>query len=411
MRILFLAHRLPYPPNKGDKIRSFWELKTLSERHDVDLFCFYDDPQDQLQVSNLRNYCRSCYAEPVSPLGSRIRALCALLRGRPFTTAFFYSPSMAKRVAEAVKSNLYDLVFVFGSSMAQYAEPWPNLPKILDLVDVDSDKWVQYSNHSRGPLARLWRIEGHRLEICESTLVQVFDNTLVCTEAEAILLRTKAYNGKISVLQNYLDLDYYRPDIVPISEKIRSLQPYVIFTGTMDYFPNIDAVLFFCQAVLPVIRLQVPKLRFVIAGRSPSPQVLRLADDPFVEVTGAVPDIRPYLQGASVAVAPMRIARGVQNKILEALAMDVPVVASAAAAAALPREIALLLASATDPDVLAARVVSYLIDSPQWKGGRRDAVKLYMEGLGLPAQLEHYLREVAADRTLRTRENQVEVAV
>jgi len=411
MRILFLAHRLPYPPNKGDKIRSFWELTTLSKRHELDLFCFYDDPQDKFQIANLRNYCHTCYAEPISVLGSRIRAFSALIGGRPFSTAFFHSRTMARRVAEAVRSRSYDLVFVFGSSMAHYAEPWPHLPRILDLVDVDSDKWTQYSGHSHVPLSWLWKLEGRRLEGCESALVQAFSNTLVCTEPEARLLRSKVHTGKINVLQNSLDMDYYRPETVPFSEEIRALQPYVIFTGTMDYFPNVDAVQFFCRQVLPLIRMQVPKLRFVIAGRSPAAQVMRLAEDPAIEVTGALPDIRPYLRGAAVAVAPMRIARGVQNKILEALAMDVPVIASSAAAAALPQEIAVLLAAEADPRLMAARVVSCVLTPPERSGARRTAVKQYIEALDLPSQLEQFLRTATAERATRVREDQVEVAV
>jgi sugar transferase (PEP-CTERM/EpsH1 system associated) len=399
MRILFLAHRLPYPPDKGDKIRSFWALKTLSKRHEIDLFCFYDDPQDESQIANLRRYCQACYAEPLSFLGSRARALSALVGGRPFSKAFFCSRTMTRRVAEAVQARSYDLVFIFGSSMAQYAEPWPNLPRILDLVDVDSDKWVQYSRHSRGPRSWFWKLEGRRLETYECALVHSFSNTLLCTEAEAQLLRSKAPNGMINVLQNWLDMDYYRPAAVPVPDKLRSLQPYVIFTGTMDYFPNVDAVQFFCREVLPLIRSQVPKLHFVVAGRNPSAQVLRLAADSAIYVTGTVPDIRPYLRGAAVAVAPMRIARGVQNKILEALAMDVPVVASSAAADALPQDLASLLAAEAEPRLLAASVVGYLVDPPERTGIRRTSVKRYIERLDLPSQLEQYLRAAAVEQT------------
>src|SRR5215475_3575270 len=151
MRILFLAHRLPYPPNKGDKIRSFWELRTLSETHEVDLFCFYDDKRDKVQIANLYSYCSSCYAEPLSWVSSRARAAVSLISRRPFTTAFFYSPKMASRIEDAMQANAYDLAFVFGSSMAQYVERWPKMPRILDLVDVDSDKWAQYARRSAAP--------------------------------------------------------------------------------------------------------------------------------------------------------------------------------------------------------------------------------------------------------------------
>jgi sugar transferase (PEP-CTERM/EpsH1 system associated) len=411
MRILFLAHRLPYPPNKGDKIRSFWELKTLSERHEVDLFCFYDDPRDKSQIPNLRSYCHTCYAEPIDVFGSRIRAMSALARGMPFSTAFFYSAGMARRIAEAVRSRTYDLIFVFGSSMAQYTDPWPRLPRIIDLVDVDSDKWEQYSRHSWGPISELWKLESRRLAAYESDVVRSFSNTLICTEAEARLLRSKSDNGQITVLQNYLDMSYYHPEAVPVSSQVQNLQPYAIFTGTMDYFPNVDAVEFFCREVLGHVRARVPNLRFVIAGRNPSAPVLRLAKDPAVVVTGTLSDIRPFLRGAAVSVAPMRIARGVQNKILEALAMDVPVVASSNAAAALPRDIASLLTAEDKPKLLADRVIECVLAPPERSGKRHAAVKQYIDSLNLADQLEQLVRSAAADSSIRTREDRVEVGV
>jgi len=401
MRILFLAHRLPYPPTKGDKIRSFWQLRTLQQRHEVDLFCFYDDPGDRHQLTNVHAYCHSCYAERVSVFQSRIRAAAALLRGQCFSAAFFWSSSMARRIAEAVATRRYDLIFVFGSSMAQYAAPWPCLPRILDMVDVDSDKWAQYGDYKHGLLSRLWKLEGCRLATYEAALVRSFSNTLVCTEAEAQVLQRRVPEGRISVLQNWLDMDYFRPDSVLIPEKIRDLQPYVIFTGTMDYLPNIDAAQFFCREILPIVRSRVPDLRFVVAGRNPPPEVVSLAADPAIYVTGTVADIRPYLAGAAVAVAPMRIARGVQNKILEALAMDVPVVASSLAATALPQELASLLVAESEPHRFADRVTSYLTLSEPSRS-RRDSVKRHFESLDLASQLEGYLL-TASVRVAETR--------
>jgi sugar transferase (PEP-CTERM/EpsH1 system associated) len=311
---------------------------------------------------------------------------------------------MTRRIAKAVQSQAYDLAFVFGSTMAQYVEPWPDLPKILDLVDVDSDKWVQYSAHSRRPLSWLWNREGRNLAKLESIFVESFSNTLVCTEAEARLLRAKAQAGQISVLQNSLDLDYFRPESVSVPGKIRSLQPYVIFTGTMNYFPNVDAVQYFCKQVLPHTRSKASGLRFVIAGRNPSAAVRRLAADSAIEITGAVPDIRPYLQGALLAVAPMRIARGVQNKILEALAMDIPVVASSIAAAALPPELAPLVEAEVEAEQFAARIADYVLSPPRRNGSRRTSVSRYVETLDLPSQLEQLMQNAVADKTVEESE-------
>ena len=391
MRILFLAHRLPYPPNKGDKIRSFWELKTMSRHHEVDLFSFYDDPEDKLQIEKLRPYCRSCYAEPVSRFGSRMRAAFALVEGKPFSTAFYSSTDMSESVTKSVLARAYDLVFVFGSSMVQYASLCPGVPRVVDLVDVDSDKWAQYSDYSRGPLRWLWRLEARRLAVYECAVVRDFSNTLLCTEAEARLLRRKASIGPINVLENWLNLEYYRPEAIVVPEEIRRIQPYLIFTGTMDYFPNVDAVEFFCKDVFPEVRKKIPNLRFVIAGRNPSARVKRLAQDSSVEVTGTVRDIRPYLQAASVAVAPMRMARGVQNKILEALAMDIPVVASSVAASALPQELRSLLVAEREAGALADRIVDYVLSPPERNGARSYSVRRYMDTLDPSSQLDALL--------------------
>jgi polysaccharide biosynthesis protein PslH len=261
------------------------------------------------------------------------------------------------------------------------------LPRILDLVDVDSDKWAQYATRSRRPLSWIWQAEGHRLQTWECKLVSTFFTTCVCTDSEARLLLSKNPSGRIDVLQNSVDIDYYRPDTVTISETIRQLQPYVIFTGSMDYFPNIDAVQFFAREVFPLIRNLSPDLRFVIAGRNPSREVARLAETPGIHLTGDVPDMRPYLRAAAVAVAPMRIARGVQNKILEALAMDVPVVSSPMAAAVLPRDLASLVAAESEPTHIAARVMDY-VRTPAPAGQRRRSLKRHLDSLDLPGQLE-----------------------
>lgn len=402
MRILFLAHRLPYPPNKGDKIRSFWELRTLAHEHEVDLFCFCDDKNDRAYIDELHCYCREWYVESIGRFRGASSALCGLLRGEPLSTTYFFSRTMAHRISGALRSRTYDLVLVFSSSMAQYVEDWRDLPKLLDLVDVDSDKWAQYSSSTRGPLSWLWRLESRRLQNYESALVSLFNETLVCTAAEAQLLRLKASVGKISVLQNWLDVEYYDPASIPISNELRCLQPYIVFTGTMSYLPNVDAVQFFCREVLPGIRSWMPDVRFVIAGRNPTREVLRLGSDPSVHVTGTVSDMRPYLRGAAVAVAPMRIARGVQTKILEALAIGIPVVVSSSAARALPAELGHLLLIEDKPEGLVTRIVACLRGSQHSLTSRRGILTRYFDELDLAGQFERHLRS-AITQTVDTR--------
>jgi len=267
---------------------------------------------------------------------------------------------MAQHIQRALASESYDLIFMFSSSMAQYAQTAQETLRIVDLVDVDSDKWRQYAKRTRGPRSWLWRYEARHLASYEAKIVESFSATLVCTHAESQVLRLIAPVGKIDVLENVVDVAYFDPQAVAAGPEILSWQPYIIFTGWMDYFPNIDAVQYFYREIFPQVRRELPRVQFVVAGRNPPPSIARLAADAAVRVTGSVPDIRPYLRAASLAVAPMRIARGVQNKILEAMAMGIPVATTSAAASALPKSLASLLVVEDDPKQFGAALLRLL---------------------------------------------------
>src|ERR1700683_1015624 len=393
MRILFLAHRLPYPPDKGDKIRSFHELAALSRRHEVDLFCFYDQEEDSRYFADVRRYCGQFFAEKTSWTRSRRQALLAVALRRPFTPAFFYSSQMARRLREALKSRAYDLVFVFSSSMAPYVASVSDVPRVLDMVDVDSDKWSQYADHVRPPASWLWRTEARRLSVCEKQWAREFSLTLLCTKAETEILRQHAPGAKIETLENRMDVNYFDPNLIEVTSEIRGWQPYIIFTGSMDYFPNIDAVTFFYREVFPAIRARLPDVCFVIAGSNPANAVRQLSRDPAVHVTGAVPDIRPYLKGARVAVAPLRVARGVQNKILEAMAMGLPVVASARAAQALPDSLSREVHVEDNPQRLAAFLIETLRAPGPQQAATRQATLQYYDNQHWEDRLEEVLQQ------------------
>jgi len=385
------VHRTPYPPNKGEKLRSFWELRELAKWSDVDLFAFYDDPQDAKYTDQLQRYCDRVYLEKLSYLLSRWNAIKALAAGKPLTVGFFHSQKMATRIRQALRSNRYDRILVVSSSMAQYVEEAEPV-KILDLVDVDSDKWSQYAERQHWPRRCLWREEARRLSAYESKLVRDFVATLVCTDAEAALLRSQAGQGNIQVLENFLDVSKYDPQRVSLSERVRQWQPYIVFSGSMDYFPNIDGARYFAHDVLPLVRREIPHARFVIAGRNPDPAVLELSSHAEVQLTGSVADIKPYICGAAVAVAPMRIARGVQNKVLEALASGVPVVSTGIAAKALPASLQPLLSVADEPHEFAAAVIRVLQHGgPVSSSSMRAALREHIERLDLPRHLERLL--------------------
>lgn len=403
MRILFLVHRVPYPPNKGDKIRALWELKSLAAAHEVDLFCFYDHQEDRNSIDALRPYCNQCYAEPLSWPGSRVRSLAALLRRKPFTTAFFYTASMARQVKQALAAREYHAVLVFSSSMAQYVEDETSLPRILDMIDVDSAKWTDYSRTSSPLLRWLWRREGRLLSQYEWKIAQSFANTLLCTDAEAALLRRSgAACARVGVLRHMVDSDYFDPSKVEIPAELLRWQPYVVFSGSMDYTPNIDAMKWFYGEVLPAIRARVPEARLVIVGRNPAKSILDLGKDPGVLVTGSVPDVRPYLRAAAVAVAPMLVARGVQNKILESMAMGLPVSSSSRAAMAFPPQVADLIMIEDNPAALANKLVNVIQKGPHAPVLQiRECLQKVYGDSSLRDRLEEILQKAVGDTRVR----------
>lgn len=348
MRILFLTHRLPYPPNKGDKIRSFWMLQNLTSLGDVDLFCFYDDIRDAQYIPELKRMCNRVYAERISPLLARIRAAHALFTGTPFSLGYFDSPVMRRCVAEAINQRHYDLIFIFCTSMAQYLPP-TQIPAVLDMVDVDSDKWAQYAEQRGGPACPAWKLEAKRLSKFEQQVSRQFHSVLLCTEREVKLLIGSKRESNVLCAANRFDLEYFNPESVQVPKEIDSLRPFVVFTGQMDYFPNVDAVQRFRREIFPHLVQVRPELKFVVVGRNPNREVRRLQDHSSVVVTGEVADVRPYLKAAEVAVLPLRIARGIQNKALEALAMGVPVVASGRVCEALPESVARFVRKAESP--------------------------------------------------------------
>lgn len=364
MKILYLAHRVPYPPNKGDKIRALWEIKSLSGQHEIDLFCFYDHEEDRNSIDALRQYCRDCYVERLSWVGSRLRAIKAVATKKPFSLAYFYSATMARKIKSAIAERGYDLVIVFSSAMAPYVEN-ETIPCLLDMVDVDSAKWTEYATSAPALLRWLWRQEGELLAAYENHLATTFAQTLLCTDAETAMLQKSVPGARVDVLRHMVDTDYFNPAKVEVPSEIAALQPYVVFAGSMDYAPNVEASTWFYHHALPAMRQRIPELKFVIVGRNPAKAVAELGKDPAVHVTGTVPDVRPYFRGAAATVAPMQLARGVQNKILESMAMGVPAASSSKAAVAFPSEVRKLILVEDDPQLLAGKLADVIESQPQ----------------------------------------------
>ena len=327
---MFLAHRIPYPPDKGEKIRAWHMLEHLARDWAVDLGCLVDDPADAQHLSVLRGCCAEVHAAPVTRSGRIARTLFGTRPGEPLSLAWFHEPGLARWVRAGLGARRYEAVLVYSSAMATYVPPGTGGPlRILDMVDVDSEKWRAYAASAGGPKRLVWAREARTLLAFERRAAAQFDRTLLVSAQEAQTFATLAPEvaSRIDWVENGVDVARFDPEC-DWPDPYAAESPAIVFTGTMDYRPNVEAVSFFATEVMPRLASLSPAPHFHIVGANPSPAVRALAELPRVHVTGSVPDMRPYLAHAAVAVAPLRIARGIQNKVLEAMAMARPVVAS-----------------------------------------------------------------------------------
>lgn len=325
MRIFFLAQRVPYPPDRGDKITTANEVRHLARTHEVHVFCLADGADDLAQAEPLRGIVASVTAVLVSPAMARLRAARALLLGQSLTVGMLSEKALRRAVQAAARRMPPDLVIVYSSNVAQHALALGGVPRIMQFADLDSQKFADLGTRAAWPMRWVYALEGRRLLAWERRIAHEFSHSLLCTEAEVADFRALIPGAPVSFLGNGVDLDYFAPGHAVPEED------FLVFTGVMDYAANVDAMVWFCAEVLPRIREQRPGVRLAIVGSRPNAAVQRLAELPGVTVTGRVPDVRPWLGRATVFVAPLRLARGIQNKVLEAMASGVAVVASPAA--------------------------------------------------------------------------------
>jgi len=327
MNILFLVHRIPYPPNKGDKIRSWNELRHLAQNHNVHLGCLMDQPEDAQWIDSLRPVVSSLEVAPLDTRLARIRSLGALFRGGPLSVPYFHSDRLQKWVNETLERQAIDVILLFSSPMADYV--WHSkLPWVMDFCDVDSDKWTQYSQKASHLLRPLYGLEGRRLAEYEQTVLRRCHSAALVTAQEKEIWQhlPVALQNKVHVIPNGVDLEFFAPDVLP---SVPQREPHTMsFTGAMDYYANVDAVTWFANEVFPRVRAVYSDAKFNIVGSNPTAEVQELAKRDGIVVTGFVDDIREWYMRAALCVVPLRIARGIQNKVLEAMAMARPVLAT-----------------------------------------------------------------------------------
>lgn len=321
MRILFVCHRFPFPPNRGGKIRPFNIIKHLSAHHEVIVASLARSEQEAKDGAPLESYCSEYHMERVHAPVQTARMLARLPTPQPSSMGYFYSRRLAHRIREIARRQPLDLVFVHCSSMAGYVTRIPAGRKLLDFGDMDSQKWLDYSKERPFPLSIGYWLEGQKLQRAEARLAAQFDVCTTTTRAELDTLQSYRVPVTADWFPNGVDFGYFHP----AENYDRNL---ISFIGRMDYYPNQACMIEFCRNTLPLLQQRFPSLRLVIVGANPSRAIRALGELAGVTVTGGVPDVRPYVQQSVAMVAPLSIARGTQNKILESMAMGVPVICS-----------------------------------------------------------------------------------
>jgi polysaccharide biosynthesis protein PslH len=356
LNILYIAHRIPYPPNKGDKLRSFHQIKALAERHDIWCAAFADEPGERLYGALLHHWCRDVAILPLNRKWATLRGLLSLLRGGTITEGFYRDARMTRQLRAWAEAVDFDVVLVFSSGVAAYAAPLRADAKIVDFCDLDSRKWLAYGARMRFPRSLLYRTEGRRLARRERDWLNEFDHAALVSAAEkADLVQTADDSERVAVVGNGV--------LLPAASDVHLSETKVVgFVGAMDYAPNVDAVTWFAEDIWPAVRAAHPEARFRVVGRRPTRAVRRLARHAGVEVTGEVAHVIDALSQWQVAVAPMRLGRGVQNKVLEAMAAARPVVLTSLATAGLSKRDTQCVVTADTTETFAAEVSRLLSD-------------------------------------------------
>lgn len=341
-------------------------IRHFGKMHTVVVASLAESEVEIQEASELRNECSEVFAEILPGPVRWLQASKRVFSGTPSSVAYFWSSRLYRRIQKLLSATKFDVIFVHCAFVAQYVMGYQQGYRILDFCDVDSVKWFDYSRWRGAPLAWGYGIEASKLRNYEKHVARHFHRCTVATEAELEEFEKLNSNIRCTVIPNGVDFDYFQPNGNTKYSRV------IVFVGRMDYFPNVDGVMYFAKEILPVVRASVPDVELRIVGSNPTYAIRRLSTLPGVTVTGHVADVRPYLLDAALTVAPLRIARGTQNKILESMAMGIPVVATPEAArgiSAIPGEDLLV---GDDCDTFAKHVIS-IIKSEQLKRALSEA--------------------------------------
>jgi len=400
-KLLYLVHRLPYPPNKGDKISSNNMLNYFSAHWRVHLGTFVDDPEDWQYADIVRGKCEdSCIVNLPSSKKISGSAL-GMLTNKSLSLSYYQSRELEAWVRATVELERPDAVLVFSGVMGRFVKGIlpDDVPVVFDAEDVDSEKWRSYAASKPWPVSWLYQREANKLLEYEREMAASTDASIFVSTEEAQLFKTLAPESahKVHFRTQGVDSAFFDPRLT-YDNPYEEGQKVLVFTGAMDYWPNIEAVKWFCDNVLDAVKAQVPDFLFCIVGMKPSDEVQRLGALSGVTVTGGVPDVRPYLAHALAACLPLQLARGIQNKALEAMAMQLPVLATSDALLGIVEYPDVLSYVANDPASMASAAVDILTGPRQTNlAGRECVLKHYNWDTNLK-QMETYLLHKQGER-------------
>ena len=368
MRILYVCHRFPYPPKRGGKIRPFNMIRHLSRSHEVTVCSLSRSDTESAEAQGIAPFCAEFHLAQVNDRVQMLRMIASLPTPVTASASYFHSARLARTINRLLAESRFDLIFVHCSSAAHYVRNVRGVPKILDFGDMDSQKWLEYAQYKPFPLSAGYRWEGMRLHAEERQLARRFDFCTATTRAEWETLKELAVDTPNDWFPNGVDSEFFAPAVAAYDADT------IVFVGRMDYYPNQQSMFDFCANVLPRLRAQRPTVKLQIVGAAPSPAVWRLGELPGVTVTGSVADVRPYVTRAALTVAPLRIARGTQNKILEAMAMGVPVVCSHVAARGVDAVSGTHLLATGTPEETCAAILG-ILEHPRERARLADAAR------------------------------------
>lgn len=357
MRVLYVSHRFPFPPSAGSTVRAFNVIRHLSRDHEVVVAAPVRSAAEAEAGRGIAPHCAEFMMGRIVEPAAWARMIARLPTPAPSSMGYFYSAALQRQIRERLRREAFDLIIVHSSSVAPYVAAVRGVPKILDFVDMDSQKWLIYRRFKPFPLSLGYWLEGMKLAAAEKALAGQFDLCTCATAAETQTLHDFGVTTPSDWFSNGVDLEFFQPTAEPYDPDAIS------FVGRMDYFPNQQAMQVFCDAVFPLVRRRRPTATLAIIGAEPSAEVRRLGEREGITVTGTVPDVRDHVRRSAVNVAPLTIARGTQNKILEAMAMGVPVVTSPLAARGVDAAVGEHLLVGQSPEDYADKILGLMGDA------------------------------------------------